>query len=125
MQRLSIVRLVVVAGSRVPEPWAERRVLTSRLLWPVPLMTFKIHRASGTDVTTIRLIGRIQREHLDAVRMEIDASRQRTVLDLDEVTLVDVEAVRFLTSVERRGIELSGCPPFVREWMARERDGGQ
>jgi hypothetical protein len=45
------------------------------------------------------------------------------VLDLEEVTLVDIEVVRFLGDCEDNGIELSRCSPYVREWINRERDG--
>jgi hypothetical protein len=42
------------------------------------------------------------------------------VLDLDEVTLVDVEVVRFLGACEAEGIALLHCSPNIREWIARE-----
>ena len=42
------------------------------------------------------------------------------VLDLGEVTLVDVDVVRFLFDA-RPGIRLAECPAYVREWMVRER----
>ncbi|HTS28488.1 MAG TPA: hypothetical protein VMH81_21590 [Bryobacteraceae bacterium] len=48
----------------------------------------------------------------------------RRILDLREVTLVDIAAVRFLLSCEDEGIELVQCPPYVREWMLREREEG-
>jgi hypothetical protein len=44
-----------------------------------------------------------------------------TVLDLEHVTLVDVEGVGFLSECEARGIELVHCSPYIREWIARER----
>jgi hypothetical protein len=40
---------------------------------------------------------------------------------MEHVTLVDVDGVRFLSDCESRGIELVHCPPYVREWIARER----
>jgi hypothetical protein len=40
------------------------------------------------------------------------------------VTLVDVSVVRFLKQAEDAGIVLRNCPPFVREWIARERHMG-
>jgi hypothetical protein len=39
-----------------------------------------------------------------------------------EVTLVDVEVVRFLGSCETQGVELRNCPVYIREWIARERE---
>jgi hypothetical protein len=84
-------------------------------------MTLRIVTDSAPDATAIHLIGRIQKEHVEHVRAEIAKYPQRPVLDLDEVTLADVEAIRFLAAVERDGIELRRCPPFIREWIARER----
>ncbi len=42
------------------------------------------------------------------------------VLDLSEVSLVDVDVVRFLLHCEMHGIRLAHCPAYVREWMVRE-----
>jgi len=85
-------------------------------------MTLRIVANLREDGTTIRLIGRMRAEHVEHVRAEIDASRAPAALDLDEVTLADVDAVRFLVAAERQGIVLQHCAPFIREWMAREAD---
>ena len=37
-----------------------------------------------------------------------------------QVTLVDVEVVRFLTGCEHSGVELLHCRRYIREWMSRE-----
>jgi hypothetical protein len=42
------------------------------------------------------------------------------VLDLKDVILVDRDTVRFLRARERDGIALRNCPPYIREWIARE-----
>jgi hypothetical protein len=42
------------------------------------------------------------------------------VLDLEEVTLVDLEVVRFLDVCEAEGIALLHCSPYSREWIARK-----
>jgi hypothetical protein len=83
-------------------------------------MTLRIVADIDEDGTTIRLIGHMRSEHIEHVRMEIAASRVPTVLNLDEVTLADVEAVRFLVLAERQGVVLHHCAPFIREWMSRE-----
>jgi hypothetical protein len=85
-------------------------------------MTLRIVADVNADGTTIRLIGHMQAEHIAHVRAEIAACRVPTVLDLDEVMLADVEAVRFLVAAERQGIVLHHCAPFIREWMSREAD---
>ena len=53
---------------------------------------------------------------------EIDPAGEGVLLDLEHVTLVDVEGVRFLCDCEARGIELVNCSPYIREWIVRERD---
>ena len=50
-------------------------------------------------------------------------SGAQIVLDLDEVTLVDVDVVRFLNSCEKQGVWLIHCSPYIREWMKQERKG--
>jgi len=83
-------------------------------------MTLKILRDVGDAGTTIRLIGRLRAEHIEAVRAEIAAGRGPTVLDLDELILADIDAVRLLVAVESEGVILEHCAPFIREWMANE-----
>ena len=84
-------------------------------------MTLRIEKDSDGETTTIRLIGQVQAEHLDALTEQItNNTRSRTLLDLDEVTLVDVNVVRFLGTCEKEGTELLHCPPYIREWISRE-----
>ena len=85
-------------------------------------MTLRIVADIREDRTTIRLIGRMRAEHVEHVRAEIAASRAPAELDLDELILADVDAVRFLVTAERQGIVLQHCAPFIREWMHREAD---
>jgi hypothetical protein len=39
---------------------------------------------------------------------------------LEEVTLVDVEVVRFLGNCEAQGTKLANFSPYIREWIFRE-----
>ena len=55
------------------------------------------------------------------VRTEIGRSDPGVVLDLDEVDLVDIDAVRFLNACKAQGIEVVNCLPYIREWMFQER----
>ena len=82
-------------------------------------MTLRIVSDVHEDGSTIRLIGHMRAEHVDHVRAEIAANRAMA-LDLDELRLADVDAIRFLAAAERQGVELRHCAPFMREWMARE-----
>jgi hypothetical protein len=85
-------------------------------------MTLRIEKTLSARSTTIRLVGRIQSEHLDELKAQIRAPESDVALDLDEVTLVDVEVVHFLAACEVNGMTILNCPPYIREWMAREQD---
>jgi hypothetical protein len=85
-------------------------------------MTLKIEKYADGDGTTIRLMGRMQTEHLEELEKQIRESGPVLILDLDEVTLVDVEIVRFLGTCEARGATLLNCSPFIRDWIGKERD---
>jgi hypothetical protein len=83
-------------------------------------MTLKIEPFSGKGGIRIRLSGELRSEHLDEVRAEVRRTDRRTALDLDEVDLVDVDAVRFLNACEAQGVEVVNCSPYIREWMSQE-----
>jgi anti-anti-sigma regulatory factor len=85
-------------------------------------MTLKIEKRADGDSTTIRLIGRMQAEHLEELEKQIRESGPALILDLDEVTLVDVAIVRFLGACEARGATLLNCSPYIRDWIGKERD---
>jgi hypothetical protein len=85
-------------------------------------MTLKIERCSDEAITTIRLIGRMRADDVMELEKQIAESESKIVLDLEEVKLVDVEAVRFLGSCEVAGATLLNCAPYIREWIGRERD---
>jgi hypothetical protein len=84
-------------------------------------MTLRIDGFSGKHGTRIQLSGELRCEHLDAVRAEIERGNPRVTLDLDEVNLVDIDAVRFLNSCEAQGVDVVNCLPYIREWMFQER----
>ena len=92
-----------------------------RLLHGKRGMTLRIERTSMGGATVLRLSGRIALEHLVELEAEIGPSGVGVLLDLEHVTLVDVEGVRFLCDCEARGIEIVHCSPYIREWIARER----
>ena len=85
-------------------------------------VTFKIEKHRDRHGTTIRLIGRIRAEHLPELEKQIKDSESKIVLDMEELDLVDVEAVRFLGTCEARGVRLLNCSPYIREWIGKERD---
>jgi hypothetical protein len=81
----------------------------------------KIDRDSDRGRITLRLIGRLQAEHLGGMKKEIEDSKAVSVLCLKEVTLVDVDVVRFLGACEESGISIVNCAAYIREWINRER----
>jgi anti-anti-sigma regulatory factor len=87
-------------------------------------LTLKIEAVRHGETVTVRLVGRLAAAYLDELRAQIVSHDASLVLDLDQVTLVDVAVVRFLIACEAAGIELRNCAPYIREWMERERKGG-
>ncbi len=87
-----------------------------------PNVTLKIEKFTDRNCTTIRLIGRMQAEHLPELEKQIRESESKIVLDLEELDLVDVEAVRFLGMCETQGVTLLNCSSYIRDWIGKERD---
>ena len=85
-------------------------------------MTLKIEKYSDGHCTTIRLIGRMQAEHVEELEKQIRETGPPITLDLEEVTLVNVEIVRFLGTCEVLGATLVNCSPYIRDWIGKERD---
>jgi anti-anti-sigma regulatory factor len=83
-------------------------------------MTLKIERDFDGHSTTIRLIGRMQAEHLQELKAQIKDGGPKVKLDLDDVSLVDVEVVRFLATCQSEGVELVHCSPYIRNWIGSE-----
>lgn len=80
-------------------------------------MTLKIERIRSR----IRLSGEFRSEQMDTVETEIERCKSPIVLDLEELDLIDLEGVRFLNACESAGVSILHCPPYIREWMLRER----
>jgi len=65
------------------------------------------------------LSGRIETEdvkHLQQL-LAVETSGKHLILDLRDVTLVNQDAVKFLSLCEADGIELVHCPLHVRQWI--------
>jgi len=81
----------------------------------------KIEKDSENGTTTVHLIGQFQASDLGELKRQLQGSAALFVLDLEEVTVVDVEVVRFLAECEANGVKIVHCPRYIREWIARER----
>ena len=73
----------------------------------------------------LKISGRLDGEDLSELKelIESEVTNRHIVLDLRELTLVDQDTVRFLRKCDSDGIELKNCPPYICEWIARQRDG--
>jgi anti-anti-sigma regulatory factor len=81
----------------------------------------KIQRQANGDVV-LTLSGRLRADNVGELGALLAAEPpgRAVVLDLTDVVLVDRDTVRFLRARVRDGIELRNCPPYIREWIARE-----
>ena len=84
-------------------------------------MVLKIERSADGKYVVLRLSGRMQLEHVEQLRAEMEEV-EGVVLDLEDVKLVDREAVRFLSECEANGTELRHCSAYIREWIAKEKN---
>jgi len=91
-------------------------------------MTCKIQRvAIPSGFVVFRVSGRIDGAYVEVLQELIEkekTAKGRLALDLTEVTVVSLEAVRALTVAEANGIELRNCPAYVCEWISRVRERG-
>ncbi len=70
------------------------------------------------------LSGAMDSEHVARLReLLVSEADDHVVLDLQDITLVNRDAVRFLAGVEAAGITVANCPEYVQTWIAAERDG--
>jgi len=86
-------------------------------------MTLKIDSGSDGHEMVLQLSGRLQSEHVELLKAQIEGSELRVVLDLEDVKLVDRDVVRFLGVCEENGIELRHCSPYISEWILKEKAG--
>jgi hypothetical protein len=87
-------------------------------------MTFRIETEARGTRTVFILSGRVETQAIAEMRrlLERETHHRGVVLDLKEVSLIDREVVRFLSDCETNGVEVENCPPYIREWMEREKD---
>src|SRR5580698_639875 len=85
-------------------------------------MSCRIDRVvSSENLVVLFISGRITGEHVDMLRRVLEQESGGFSIDLKNVLLVDREAVKLLALKEASGTELRNCPPYVREWVTRER----
>jgi hypothetical protein len=69
----------------------------------------------------LRISGRITAQELEVLRAAVEEESGAVAIDLQDVGLIDRDAVRFLAIIEADGGALRNCPAYIREWVNRER----
>jgi len=84
----------------------------------------RVQRSANGEVVFI-VSGEMGEENIEELRtlLSSEVKDRPIVLDLKDLTLVDRDAVRFLERCEADSIKLKNIPAYIREWIARERDG--
>ena len=83
----------------------------------------KIERTANGMGVLFRLSGRIEAEELRELESLIksETEKKHMVLDLKDVTLVDLNVVKSLDRYEMAKIELINAPAYIRAWIETER----
>jgi anti-anti-sigma regulatory factor len=84
----------------------------------------RIERSENEEVV-FTLSGQMDSDTMAELERLIDseAKGRGVVLNLKDLTLVDEDGVIFLARCESNGVKLENCPPYVREWINRQRLG--
>ena len=87
-------------------------------------MTLRIQKSDERNRVVLTLAGRIQAEQVSELQALLAsvADHHPVILDLKDVKLADLEAVRFLARSEAAGAKLRNCSAFIREWISQERN---
>jgi anti-anti-sigma regulatory factor len=88
-------------------------------------MTLKIVKKFDGKRTVLRLSGRIQSANVGEISEQMNGHAETIALDLEDVTLVDADVVRFLGVREAEGVELVNCSPYIRDWIVSERNNDE
>ena len=83
-------------------------------------MTCRVVRLVERDhLVLLHISGHLQQIHVSMLEELIAQETDPVTLDLEKVTLVDREMVRFFAACDARSIEFRNCPGFIREWMSK------
>ena len=82
-----------------------------------------IQRSSSGGSVVFRMSGRIEPEDVAELQrlLGLESSGQAIVLDLQDLTLIDRDAMKFLAKCQMENIRLENCPAYIREWIDAER----
>lgn len=82
----------------------------------------KIQRSTNAEVV-FKLSGQLNGENIGELNtlFAAEGKGRHILLDLEDLTLVDREAVKFLERCEADSIMLKNCPAYICEWIEREK----
>ena len=76
---------------------------------------------AAQERVVLRISGRLVAEHVDTLRTSLEQEGRAVAIDLKDVRLADLEAVKLLAAAEASGTKLTNCPRYIREWITREK----
>jgi anti-anti-sigma regulatory factor len=90
-------------------------------------MTLRIQRSVERERVIFTLTGRIQGERIPELLtlLRSESPAHGIVLDLEQIKLVDRDAVLFLALSETLGAQLRNCSAYIRKWIDQERNARQ
>ena len=85
---------------------------------------WRIQQSSSRRVFSLG--GRIQSDDLVELQklLCLEEPGQAIGLDLQDITVVDRDAVKFLARCESQRIKLENCPAYIRQWIDAENGEG-
>ena len=90
-------------------------------------MTLRIQRSVEQELVVFTLTGRIQAAQVPDLLalLRSESSAPGILFDLEQVKLVDRDAVLFLGLSEALGARLRNCSAYIRKWIDQERHARQ
>lgn len=85
----------------------------------------KMQQSEQERHVRIYLSGRVshgQLAYLDELIGIASDSRLKVLLDMEQVTVLDLPAVRYLAEGEGTKFKFTCCPPAIQEWIQREQE---
>lgn len=81
---------------------------------------------SSSEAIVFALSGRIEAEDVVELQrlLSLESAGQNIVLDLQDITTADRDAVEYLERCEAGGVKFKNCPAYIREWIDTARRGG-
>jgi hypothetical protein len=88
-------------------------------------MSWRAQKLQNAGRVIFEISGRLEGSGLDELRkvLSFEPGPSALALDLKGLRLVDQDSVHLLADCEISGAKLLNCPPFIREWITREKEG--